>query len=150
MVRRIALIFLIVVTIALTSCGGATPKLLVIEDNLSAAQVQVSMVFGKDFTIDLDYMTTFTRAVLCNELWLEDSTMHWDQQTELGVFVPYQIWACYPQFNKDSPTTVICFSQSGTSWEDAGDMVVISVLQVDTDRALATFGGTNGTEQNGW
>lgn len=123
---------------------SVTNSIITVDSNLVAEDIKPGMVYDKDFTMDDAYHTTFVKVIMCSDIHETGGTIYYTIDRN-SACAPYFMWVCYPQITKDSRATVIAI------WErDDGEWVVVGVFRKDTNECLWEFGGTYGTNANGW
>jgi len=154
--RGLCLIVLIILSLSLIGCGGATEtptlslsKVIEVDSNLTATKVKAGMVYGEDFIMDEAYQMTFVKTVMCSDIHIEGNTVYYTP-TDTLEYTPYFMWVCYPQITKDSRATIIAIEDVGGSLKESGIWTVVAVFRKDTDKCLWEFGGTYGTQEAGW
>ena len=153
--KKLIMALLIIILLFIIGCGDSatsqsSSSILEVKSNLDAANLQTGMIYGRDFTIDQNYMDTFVKTVELSEFKVEVDTIKYKHAQGMSAFTPYFAWICYPQITKSSQATIIFLEDVGGNAQKAGDFTVRAIDRIDTDMALAEFGSTYGTKQKGW
>jgi hypothetical protein len=144
--KKLILIFLLCMILISIGCGG----ILRIDNNVTASNLRAGQIYGTDFIIEDDYLFAFCKTINLETFSLSGTTAHYQVARSEAEYTPYFAWVCYPQITKSSRATIIFLEDVGGTAQVAGEWTVQAVARMDTNQALVTFGGTYGTNQNGW
>jgi hypothetical protein len=144
--KKLLLIFVLCMILISIGCGG----ILRIDNNVTASNLRAGQIYGTDFILENDYFFAFCKTINLETFSLSGTTAYYQVAQSDTVYTPYFAWVCYPQITKSSQATIIFMEDVGGTAQISGDFTVRAVARVDTSRALVEFGGTYGTNQNGW
>jgi hypothetical protein len=159
--KQVLLFILVIGIFVFSACGAPTSteskttsatenKVMNVDSNLTAANLKPGDIHGKDFVIEQNYISVFVSTVMLDDVSIEGTTVRYKKAQEALDFTPYFAWVCYPQITRNSQATIIFLDDVGGSAQKAGAFTVRGIVRIDTSKALAEFGGTYGTRQNGW
>jgi len=77
-------IFLLGLSLLSIGCGGATPRILKIDGNLAAANVEAGMVYEEDFVLDYGYFDAFATTVICSDIHIEGDSIYYRPVEDLA------------------------------------------------------------------
>lgn len=129
----LAVVFLLA-SFCLAGCGSPG-KPISIDSSLAARELGAGMVYGKDFTMDDDYMATSVLTFNCSQLSVENGAVDFELENNPSVYAPYFMWICYPAAD-DGRLTLICLEDVGGNLKESGDFVVLGVVQEDINKRL--------------
>lgn len=118
-------------------------EFITVNSNITADRLEAGMVHGDDFTIPFEYSRDWVKTVILSDVTKTDGVINYTI-ADGNSLTDYFAWVCYPQLVSSSQARVVFVE------EESDNFIIIGVVRVDTDECLLRFGGTPGTNSNGW
>lgn len=115
-----------------------------IAENTDVYRVRDGMVLDEDFTFDEDYYANFVKLWWSKQIIITpENYVYFDPGRSND---PYFILVCYPTTDVNSEAVCVCFKHDKAQDVDK----VIAFFKWETMDCIRYFGGTPGTQKNGW
>jgi len=147
--KKLLLISALLITLFMIGCNSPS-GIIEVDSNLMAERLKPGQVYSVDFMMEENYMLLFVKTIILETFSFDGTTISYKQSQNETDYTPYFAWICYPQHAKSSRATIIFLEDIGGTIQESGDFTVRAVARMDTSRALIEFGGTYGTNQQGW